>query len=435
MEHFLPYIAYKKSELDWLGLIPSHWEIKSLQYFFTSYVGTFSQTKVLEQSKKETSKHKTAPTKGITDETGTNDMPWVFHADLKQKFVLGTELRINPTLSPHYALSFVPKGALLCSLKNDVGGVAFAGRDLYVGQYVLSIKPQEDYDLSYYYYFLPYILKQYSILSSLGAPLLTFSSLNKSLLLVPPLKEQNRIGQYLDGEVEKISALIEEKKALMALLVKEKKAFIWEAVTQGVDNQYLSKRGYEYKSSTMNGWTVQTLRSLFTLQERRGVTKESNSSNTTNKGSNSNHGPYVNSYKNTMPLQVLKISLYSQGIKVSLDHNASGLNVKALTILPSYKYVLSYYNYCLSALFDKVFDAHSFSNEPFAFVSSVLLSFKIPVPSYNEQKKIAHLLERRTPQMDEVIHELAVQIEQIQTYQTSLIYEAITGKIDLSTRS
>ena len=57
--------------------------------------------------------------------------------------------------------------------------------------------------------------------------------------------------------------------------------------------------------------------------------------------------------------------------------------------------------------------------------------FRIPIPTYQEQKEIANFLNQKTKQIDELITTEHKKIELLKEYRQSLISEAVTGKIDV----
>lgn len=56
---------------------------------------------------------------------------------------------------------------------------------------------------------------------------------------------------------------------------------------------------------------------------------------------------------------------------------------------------------------------------------------KLPLPSYHEQKAIANFLDQKTAEIDSLISDIQNQIAKLKEYRQSLIYEAVTGKIDV----
>src|SRR5699024_2252852 len=58
-------------------------------------------------------------------------------------------------------------------------------------------------------------------------------------------------------------------------------------------------------------------------------------------------------------------------------------------------------------------------------------NFVYPIPNLKEQAIISELISRETSQLDNIINETRLQISKLKEYRESLIYEAVTGKIDV----
>jgi type I restriction enzyme, S subunit len=55
----------------------------------------------------------------------------------------------------------------------------------------------------------------------------------------------------------------------------------------------------------------------------------------------------------------------------------------------------------------------------------------IPVPSTEEQAGIVDFIESRTTKIEQTISEIQIQIQKLKEYKTSVISEAVTGKVDV----
>ncbi len=63
--------------------------------------------------------------------------------------------------------------------------------------------------------------------------------------------------------------------------------------------------------------------------------------------------------------------------------------------------------------------------------STIVKNLYIPLPHLDEQKEIVDVVSKRTEIIDEAISEVNQQLLDLQEYKASVIYEAVTGKIDL----
>lgn len=59
---------------------------------------------------------------------------------------------------------------------------------------------------------------------------------------------------------------------------------------------------------------------------------------------------------------------------------------------------------------------------------STIINYEIPIPSYEEQNKLASFLEEKCSRIDKLIALKQQKIEKLQQYKKSLIYEYVTGK-------
>lgn len=55
----------------------------------------------------------------------------------------------------------------------------------------------------------------------------------------------------------------------------------------------------------------------------------------------------------------------------------------------------------------------------------------VPIPPAAVQKGIASLLDKKTWEIDESVKQIASQIDDLKSYKSSVITEAVTGKVDL----
>src|SRR5690606_224708 len=114
-----PYDTYKDSGIEWIGEIPSHWEVKKVKYNFSFRTGL-------------------TPSSGKTEyyEDGTHI--WINISDLQKRIVSDSANKITDKAIEDYKPSIVPKGSLLYSFKLSVGKVAFNERDCYTNEAIRS---------------------------------------------------------------------------------------------------------------------------------------------------------------------------------------------------------------------------------------------------------------------------------------------------------
>lgn len=58
-------------------------------------------------------------------------------------------------------------------------------------------------------------------------------------------------------------------------------------------------------------------------------------------------------------------------------------------------------------------------------------NFKFAVPAIEEQKEIANFIDKKIKEISQIKNEIVLQINKLKEYRQSLIFEAVTGKIDV----
>jgi type I restriction enzyme S subunit len=90
------------------------------------------------------------------------------------------------------------------------------------------------------------------------------STINELLVPLPPLPEQRAIAGFLDLEVGKIDALVEEQRRLIALLAEKRRAVISHAVTRGLNPAApLKPSGVDWLGDIPAHWEICLLKRAF----------------------------------------------------------------------------------------------------------------------------------------------------------------------------
>ncbi len=136
--------------------------------------------------------------------------PWVTISDMNGKYINKTHfISKRGVLDTNIPLT--PKGSLLYSFKLSVGEVAFANKDLYTNEAIISIYPMKNVNLNFWYYLLPIFIVKNSSVNIYGASLLNQDLIKNAILIVPPLQEQKKIASFLDKKITNIDKLIENR--------------------------------------------------------------------------------------------------------------------------------------------------------------------------------------------------------------------------------
>lgn len=226
------YDTYKDSGIEWIGAIPSHWEVKPIKYISKNLDGKRIPLNSSERAERRGDFPYYGAT-GIVDYI--ND--FIFDGE----FVLigedGAPFFINGR-----EVSFVVKGKF------------------WVNNHAHILKANELISpvlLSHYLNCVDYR----SYISGSTRDKLTQDQLNTIKVSLPIPEEQTAIVNYLDRKTAEIDALIVDKKRLLELYEEEKTTIINQAVTKGIDtNAKMKDSGIEWLGEIPEHWEAVSLK-------------------------------------------------------------------------------------------------------------------------------------------------------------------------------
>jgi type I restriction enzyme S subunit len=183
------------------------------------------------------------------DEKKTTNNLWVSISDLSKnegKQIYETKEHISDEGKQNIKL--IPKGSLLVSFKLTLGKMAFAGKDLYTNEAIISLLKREDVDLMFIYYYFSHL--DWNKIAS-GNEKVKGKTLNKKSLSDIPIAylsidEQQAIVAHLNSAFSTIDSLKSNAEKQLA------------------EARALFKRALKEEISLKNGWSEKTLEELAT---------------------------------------------------------------------------------------------------------------------------------------------------------------------------
>ena len=212
------YPHYRDSGVEWLGRVPSHWNVLKI--------------KRLSQVKRGASPRPIDDPKYFDDD---GEYSWVRIADVSASdgMLTSTTQRMSP-LGSSLSVKIQP-GDLFVSIAGTVGKPCISGiraciHDGFVYFPSLAIPPR-------YLFRLFEEGTCYAGLGKLGTQLnLNTDTIGSISIALPPPDELEGVLAFLNRETAKIDALIAEQEKLIALLAEKRQATISHAVTKGLTN-------------------------------------------------------------------------------------------------------------------------------------------------------------------------------------------------------
>ncbi|PRI60855.1 restriction endonuclease subunit S [Haemophilus influenzae] len=414
------YESYKDSGVEWLGEVPSHWELKRLKQLFVEKkhkqnlslnCGAISFGKVIEKA----------------DDKVTEATKRSYQEVLKGEFL------INP-LNLNYDL---------ISLR-----IALSEIDVVVSAGYIVLKEKQIINKKYFSYLLHrYDVAYMKLLGSGVRQTINYGHISDSILVIPPLSEQQKIAQFLDDKTAKIDRAVDLAEKQIALLKEHKQILIQNAVTRGLNPDVpLKDSGVEWIGQVPEHWDVQRSKFIFKKIERKvneedqivtcfrdgQVTLRANRRTEGFTNALKEHG-YQGIRKGDLVIHAMDAFAGAIGIS---DSDGKATPVYSVC-LPHKKqkidvYFYAYYlrNLALSGFISSL--AKGIRERSTDFRYADFAELLLPIPPYLEQQKIADYLDKQTSKIDQVIALKTAHIEKLKEYKSVLINDVVTGKVRVS---
>lgn len=272
----------------------------------------------------------------------------------------------------------------------------------------------------------------------------------KNLIIpLPPLNDQIDISKYLDTKCAEIDALIAAKEKTNALLKERRQSIIYEAVTKGLDpTAPMKDSGVEWIGEIPEGWELRKIKYNFDVFA--GATPKSGETSFwdgdipwitpadymtedvfVSAGRKSITQEGMDSCATTMiPEGSVVFSKRAPVGLVAISSNRLCTNQGCLSCVPRENVDAKYFYYTIS-VFSEQFDLLA-SGTTFKEISAdSFANFKLPYPAYESQREIAAHLDNKCSELDSAVEQNNATIQKLKEYRQSLIYEAVTGKIEI----
>lgn len=434
------YPTYKESGVQWIGLIPEHWNVTKTKYIARLYTGNS-----LDDSQKE---------KYLTDPLEINEsaIPYIATKDISSDCNCVTYYN-GLAIPKEEGFKKAPKGSFLLCVEGGSAGRKHA----YLEHEVCFVNKLCCFDSSlnsrYHYYFIqtePFRNHFKQMIQGLIGGV-SVSDLNNMEVIVPSDSEQQAIAQFLDSKTAKIDESVLLYEQQKADLVEYRKALISDTVTRGLNpNVPLKDSGIQWLGQILEGWKIVPLKFLLASGMMYGANESADEPNMewpryiriTDIAENGSlkDETYMSLFPDKAAdymLQKGDILFARSGATVGKTYMFNenypacfaGYLIKATCgkdLLPEFllKYTQSsvYENWKNSIYIQSTIQnigADKYNQMP------------IPVPSLAEQQAIVSFLDSKTAMIDEAIRRIDEQIADLKAYRTALITDAVTGKIDV----
>lgn len=246
----MQYDSYKDSGEQWLGQIPSHWEIKRLEASFSLR------------------REKYTPQESLSILSLLKDVGIVPY---EEKGNVGNTAKTDVT---QYKVA--RKGDLVINSMNVIiGSLGITPLDGYISPAYYAFAPRKNVCTQYFNYILSLRRAQQNVRRfasgimeiRLKISAKDFLSINYPL---PPIDEQERMVAYLDKETAAIDAAIAQQQRMIDLLNERKQIIIQQAVTKGLaPNAKMKDSGIDWIGQIPEGWHTRLLKRICKIKTGR----------------------------------------------------------------------------------------------------------------------------------------------------------------------
>ena len=424
------YESYKDSGVEWLGEVPSHWNLIPNKYIFKlrkNVVGKrSSEYDLLSLS-----------LKGVIKRDMENP-----EGKFPAEFDTYQEVKEGDFIFCLFDVEETPR---------TVGLSSYHG--MITGAYTIFETNNVDKKFIYYFYLnLDSNKRLKPLYKGLRNTISkeTFFSFNT---FIPPLSEQQKIAQFLDEKTAKIDQAVDLAEKQIALLKEHKQILIQNAVTRGLNPDVpLKDSGVEWIGQVPEHWEVKKLKYLAKLSP-------SKSEITCNHEESCSFIPMEKLKLNTLVLDEIKqiknvYSAYTYfrdedlliakvtpcfenknfAIAKNLV-NSIGFGSSEIYVLRAYNNLLNKFLFYrlqeqnfMEIAISKMSGTGGLKRVPSEFINN----FQLALPPFCEQQKIADYLDKQTAKIDQAIALKTAHIEKLKEYKSVLINDVVTGKVRVS---
>lgn len=436
------YETYKDSGLEWLGKVPEHWGAIKIKYLFSFGRGlNITKADLVEEGTPVIS-YGQIHSKTNTGVSITNEL---------LRFVPCETASVHPENKVHVG-DFV--FADTSEDKDGCGNCVYIDREgIYAGYHslVLDGKGRNNKYFAYLFKSEPWRIQIRSKASGVKVFSITQSILSESTIILPPLPEQQSIASYLDHKVRLIDVLIAEKEKMAADLKAYRSSVITEAVTKGLDkNVEMKESGFDWLGRVPGHWEIMPLKYLISEPLQYGANESADDCNPSEPRyiritDITEDGKLRNSTYRTLPYSKAEGYILKKGdvlfarsgatvgktyiFEEDYDACFAGYLIKAScneNLLPMFLYYFTSSN-AYDNWKNGIFNQATIQN----IGADKYCTLPIPTPSREEQEIIVKFLSNKVSQIDSSLLEIDQELSDLKSYKSSLITEAVTGKIDL----
>ena len=419
------YTGIQDSEIRWIGDIPADWGIRAL-------------FQLVEQVKNK------------NKDLQENNLLSLSYGKIKRKDINNTEGLLPESFDGYNIIEPNDIVLRLTDLQNDHTSLRVGQaleRGIITSAYT-TIRPSDIICPKYLYY----TLHAYDLIKGfygMGAGVrqgLNYDEVKAIKIPYPILEEQVGIANYLDSVCDQIETIISDAKANIDDYKKWRTSIIFEAVTKGIDGKRSMKQStVEGVDLIPDNWWEGSIKSVASYNDET-------LSESTDPGyefdyidiGSVKYGEGVTSVQHMVfgdapsrARRLLKendviistVRTYLKAVAMIGHFDCQRVASTGFVVLRAKNIDPNFLYYAvLNDRFISNVEANSTGMSYPSINASKLVSFKIPIPPEEEQKRISFYLNEKCELIESLIKEKEELISDLESFKRALIYESVTGK-------
>lgn len=417
----------KDSGIEWIGNVPATWERCKIKNVISS-IGSG-----------------TTPTSSNIDYYNSEDICWIQSGDLyKTSYISNTAVSLSAKALHLSALQIYAAPFIVVAMYGaSVGNIAISTIDACSNQACCCIKPDNNNDLKFMYYWLS-MCKIDFLSQSIGGgqPNISQSKIKNQFYYRPQLSEQKVIANFLDSKCSEIDAISADIQKEIEILEQYKRSVITEAVTKGLNPDVEMKdSGIEWVGNIPVHWDVRPLYYYFAERKKKNYLGQEQNllslsyGKVIRKDINTSEGLLPDSFNGyniiepgDIVLRLTDLQNDKRSLRTGLVKEHGIITSAYVTLKAAKEVVPEYFHYLLHA-YDVMKVLYNMGNGVRQGLNySELSKMHIVAPPIDEQKNIAAYLDAKCKEIESIIESKKQQLTVIDSYKKSLIYEYVTGK-------
>jgi len=437
-----PYPSYKDSGVEWLGKIPTHWEMKPLKALLTRNDGgvwgeDFDDEGVIVLRSTEQ----------------TIEGYWNIQDPARR--CLSARAAAAARLACGDLVTTKSSGSQAHLGKTSIVDHEVAALGCCFSNFMQRLRVAAPHVPRFVWYFMncpvgrEQIIFQSSTTTGLGN--LNGAILGSLAISTPLSEEQRAIAAFLDRETANIAALIAKNERLIELLQEKRTALITQIVTKGLDpNVPMKDSGVELLGDIPAHWIVTTLKRIGNLQAGAGFPNDEQGLQSEeipffkvgDMGTAGNEREMIECQNTISRAIAMKLHAFIYPVKtIVFAKVGAALLLNRRRILTEPSCIDNNMMGLIPSSCDPIWALHWLSGldmselaNPGAVPSvneSQMRDTPVVLPPLYEQRTIAAFLDREMAKIDALVAKIQEAIDRLKEYRTALISAAVTGKIDL----